>query len=218
MAFSQNLAHTICILLPGFLPQALRYLNASIVATLSAYRLHSFAKFSASNSPICCPVCGSHGATFGRSYGKTRWKVLALRALDSPACTFKGEDAIEEPLCLSTFIAGVCRRVAGMSLVTVLFGIHMSVAEFAPFTMLGERINNSDTQEHYLMAAAWALSRETWNGPWAVKKALVSLLDRLPGVQVSCATLKINSVTGRCATSKRTQGCLSLDGLRPKFI
>ena len=62
-------------------------------------------------------------------YGGRAW---TLRALDSPTCTFKGEETIEEPLSLSTFIAGACRKVTGMAAITVLFHVQMSVPECAP--------------------------------------------------------------------------------------
>lgn len=76
-------------------------------------------------------------------HGGRSW---ALRALDSLACAFKGEDAIKEPLSLSTLIPGACRKVAGVTLVTVLFDIRMSVPEFAPLISLGACVNNRDTQ------------------------------------------------------------------------
>ena len=44
----------------------------------------------------------------------------------------KGEETIEEPLSLSTFIAGACHKVTGMAAITVLFDVQMSVPEFAP--------------------------------------------------------------------------------------
>ena len=55
---------------------------------------------------------------------------------------------------MSTFIDGACRKLNGMTAVTVLFDVHMSVPKFAPLTSLGGCICNHGAQLHSLCPCA----------------------------------------------------------------
>jgi hypothetical protein len=108
--------------------------NMTNLVILSAYHLQyllDFARFCL-NSTICFSVCWLSWHNSWMHVPKYGGRAWTLRALDSPTCTFKGEETIEEPLSLPTFIAGACRKVTGMAAITVLFDVQMSVPEFAP--------------------------------------------------------------------------------------
>ena len=129
---------------------------------------------------------------------------------------------------MSTFIDGACRKLNGMTAVTVLFDVHMSVPKFAPLTSLedctcnrnahslpegillpralpdgcrmgivarnmedsalqviktlyfADKVNPKDALKYCAGTPCGLISRP---GPRVLKKALVSLLGRLPGFQ-----------------------------------
>lgn len=159
-------------------------------------------------------------------YGGKSW---ALRVLGSPASGAKSKDMIEDPISLPDFVAAICRKLTGMSVVQTLFDVQMSVPEFAPLNQ-AEAVRRHDTQSlpesicprrdlpdgcrlglvlcnmedgtlqvvkifnfrerlpakqavQYCAGTPYGLVQRP--GPWALKKALLSLIQRLPGFHVS---------------------------------
>lgn len=165
---------------------------------------------------------------------KSGGKGWHLSMLDAITAMSQNEGSIEEPVSLNAFLGGACRKVDGMTKVTQLFDVQLSVPEFAPLGQLEAAMKDNQVQNlpaqirppcslppgcrmslivrnmedgtfevlkifHFDDSISVKDARKLCVGEayapifrpglWAMKKAIVALLGRLPGYHVTWFSL-----------------------------